>query len=126
MTQPVPGLELLRLASEIAVKNPSPATAAVQVQPVKKKRGRKPTPGMTEEERKRARLLKNRRTAEMSRRRKNLYIQTLTSQRDTALAECERLRADNRRLRAIIQNTSCPRSNYNILHTDTGSDISSR
>jgi len=129
MTQPVPapvpahvpGLELLRLACEIVVKDHSPATAPPDPQNnknnKKKKRGRKPTPGMSEEERKRARLLKNRRTAELSRRRKNLYIQSLTAQRDSAIDECENLRADNRRLRSFIQSI-CP-------HNDSGCDFTS-
>lgn len=49
---------------------------------VKKKRGRKPTPGLTEEDRRQARLLKNRRTAEMSRKRKVALLNTLTEERD--------------------------------------------
>lgn len=51
---------------------------------IKKKRGRKPTPGLTDEGRRQARLLKNRRTAEVSRRRKLALLHQLTSERDEA------------------------------------------
>lgn len=51
---------------------------------IKKKRGRKPTPGLSDEDRRKARLLKNRRTAEISRRRKLAQLNKLTEQRDSA------------------------------------------
>ncbi len=97
MAAPLHGLELLRVASEVIASGTN-----IPDVPAPKKRGRKPTPGMTEEDRKRARLLKNRRTAENSRRRKLVYLQNLRSERDDAVAECERLRADNSRLRALL------------------------
>lgn len=88
------GLELLRAASE--------AVSAMPTVKTNKKRGRKPTPGLSEEERKQARLLKNRRTAEMSRRRKLQHLQTLQHERDCAVAENARLRAENAALRARL------------------------
>lgn len=51
---------------------------------IKKKRGRKPTPGLTDEDRRQARLLKNRRTAETSRRRKLALLNRLTEERNEA------------------------------------------
>lgn len=51
---------------------------------LKKKRGRKPTPGLSEEQRRQARLLKNRRTAETSRRRKIALMKRLSVERDEA------------------------------------------
>lgn len=97
MNAPLHGLELLRIASEVISSRNTKSDS-----PAPKKRGRKPTPGMTEEDRRQARLLKNRRTAEISRRRKLIYLQNLRSERDDAVAECERLRADNSRLRAML------------------------
>lgn len=60
---------------------------------LKKKRGRKPTPGLTEEDRRQARLLKNRRTAEISRRRKLALMNQLTTQRDVAIAKANALQS---------------------------------
>lgn len=58
---------------------------------LKKKRGRKPTPGLTDEDRRQARLLKNRRTAETSRRRKLAMLNELTAERDEAKTVAEKL-----------------------------------
>lgn len=55
---------------------------AVKGEKPKKKRGRKPTPGMTEEERRQHRLMKNRRTAEISRQRRLDYTRTLRNEND--------------------------------------------
>lgn len=100
---PLCGLDMLRIASEaLASGSQSPPSPPTLPAKAPKKRGRKPTPGMSEEDRKRARLMKNRRTAEMSRRRKVAYLETLRNERDDAVAECERLRADNARLRARL------------------------
>lgn len=62
---------------------------------IKKKRGRKPTPGLTDEGRRQARLLKNRRTAETSRRRKVALLHTLEKERDEAKREAAVLRGRN-------------------------------
>ncbi|KAI0562716.1 hypothetical protein FGB62_55g043 [Gracilaria domingensis] len=51
---------------------------------LRKKRGRKPTPGLSDEQRRQARLLKNRRTAETSRRRKIALMKRLAIERDDA------------------------------------------
>lgn len=69
----------------------------------KKKRGRKPKPGLTDEDRRQARLLKNRRTAESSRRRKAEQLQQIRTERDEARAVCARLQIENDRLRSHIQ-----------------------
>lgn len=62
---------------------------------LKKKRGRKPTPGLTDEDRRQARLLKNRRTAETSRRRKLALMNRLTVERDEAVAKVDMLKRHN-------------------------------
>lgn len=62
---------------------------------MKKKRGRKPTPGLTDEDRRHARLLKNRRTAESSRRRKLAVLNQLTVERDEARLVVDRLKKHN-------------------------------
>lgn len=62
---------------------------------IKKKRGRKPTPGLTDEDRRQARLLKNRRTAESSRRRKLALLNQLTAEREEAKLVADRLRKHN-------------------------------
>lgn len=65
---------------------------------IKKKRGRKPTPGLSDEDRRNARLLKNRRTAELSRRRKLLQLEQLTEQRDHAKQFTKQLKSSNQYL----------------------------
>lgn len=93
-------------ASLRALLNPAPAaSASVNSLPtgfvlgkdgkIKKKRGRKPTPGLTDEDRRQARLLKNRRTAEVSRRRKLALMRSLTEQRDDAKKVVQCLRDCN-------------------------------
>lgn len=106
------GLELLRAATEV-VQSTQGGKGGDKVEKTNKKRGRKPTPGLSEEDRKQARLLKNRRTAEMSRRRKLLYLQTLQHERDGAVAENKRLHAENEALRARLANLN-PRSNVSL------------
>lgn len=69
---------------------------------IKKKRGRKPTPGLTDEDRRQARLLKNRRTAETSRRRKLALLNQLTTERDEAKVVADRLRKHNDYLTARL------------------------
>eukprot|EP00177_Eucheuma_denticulatum_P005979 GFKZ01010902.1.p2 GENE.GFKZ01010902.1~~GFKZ01010902.1.p2 ORF type:complete len:194 (-),score=28.37 GFKZ01010902.1:92-673(-) len=69
---------------------------------IKKKRGRKPTPGLTEEDRRQARLLKNRRTAETSRKRKLALLHRLTSERDEAKQVADQLRKHNEYLTARL------------------------
>lgn len=69
---------------------------------IKKKRGRKPTPGLTDEDRRQARLLKNRRTAETSRRRKLALLNQLTSERDEAKQVANQLRRQNEFLTAKL------------------------
>lgn len=69
---------------------------------IKKKRGRKPTPGLTDEDRRQARLLKNRRTAETSRRRKLALLNQLTAERDEAKLVADRLRKHNDYLTARL------------------------
>ncbi|CAN8073000.1 unnamed protein product, partial [Agarophyton chilense] len=59
----------------------------------RKKRGRKPTPGLSEEQRRQARLLKNRRTAATSRRRKMALMHSLVVERDCARRVADRLAA---------------------------------
>ncbi|PXF49513.1 hypothetical protein BWQ96_00583 [Gracilariopsis chorda] len=76
-----------------ALLNPMPPAAQITPPPgfvfgkdgkLKKKRGRKPTPGLSDEQRRQARLLKNRRTAETSRRRKIALMKRLSAERDEA------------------------------------------
>lgn len=69
---------------------------------IKKKRGRKPTPGLSEEDRRQARLLKNRRTAETSRRRKLALLNQLTTERDEAKQVADQLRRHNEYLTARL------------------------
>lgn len=87
-----------------ALLNPAPPDIAAALPPgftlgedgkVRKKRGRKPTPGLTDEDRRQARLLKNRRTAETSRRRKLALMKTLTSERDQAVQIADKLKKHN-------------------------------
>lgn len=76
---------------------------------LKKKRGRKPTPGLTDEDRRQARLLKNRRTAETSRRRKLAMLNELMAERDEAKTVTKKLRKHNeyltKRLAAALGKT---------------------
>lgn len=91
-----------------ALLNPAPAPGVAASLPtgfvlskdgkIKKKRGRKPTPGLSDEDRRQARLLKNRRTAEISRRRKLAQLQHLSDERDRAHALISALRAANQLL----------------------------
>lgn len=70
---------------------------------VRKKRGRKPTPGLSDADRRQARLLKNRRTAEVSRRRKLAHLTQLTAQRDEAADLVRRLVAAHDALAAKLK-----------------------
>lgn len=112
------GLEMLQAASITlaastgtaplsALLNPTPAGAPAPLPAgfvlgkdgkLKKKRGRKPAPGLTDEDRRQARLLKNRRTAEISRRRKLALLNQLTDERDRAQADASLLRQHNQYL----------------------------
>lgn len=104
----VRGLELLHAASEaVAQGEPrsagtSPESSVHGASKVKKKRGRKPTPGLTEEDRRQARLLKNRRTAEMSRRRKMQYVHDLKAECESFKGLCAKLQRENDALRAQL------------------------
>lgn len=72
---------------------------------IKKKRGRKPTPGLSEEDRRQARLLKNRRTAETSRRRKLALLNRLTTERDVAKQHVQQLKQINQLLISRLAKT---------------------
>lgn len=91
--------------------NPAPSNISTPLPPgfvigkdgkIKKKRGRKPTPGLTDEDRRQARLLKNRRTAETSRRRKLALLNKLKAERDEAKLVAEQLRKHNEYLTARL------------------------
>lgn len=90
-----------------ALLNPAPLSIAASLPAgfvlgkdgkIKKKRGRKPTPGLSDEDRRKARLLKNRRTAEISRRRKLAQLNKLAEERDCAQQSVEQLRSVNEHL----------------------------
>lgn len=123
MPHPAPqdGLALLRDASLAvspsnpatsvrALLNPAPTLAAAlpagyvlgKDGNIRKKRGRKPTPGLSDDDRRLARLLKNRRTAEASRRRKLALLVRLTTERDDARATAAHLQKENARLAAAL------------------------
>lgn len=102
---------------------------------IKKKRGRKPTPGLTDEDRRQARLIKNRRTAEISRRRKLALLNRLTEERDEAQKKAQYLQDCNEYLVQRLANVigvsvasltktdpkieACSKFNlHTILHSD--------
>lgn len=104
----VRGLELLRVASERAFAQPSTSSssnsAAAPAMPAK--RGRRPTPGLTPDQRHQLRLLKNRRTAKTSRARKRALILALRDECAKANARAARLAAENARLRARLRTSA--------------------
>ncbi|KAJ8905887.1 hypothetical protein NDN08_002390 [Rhodosorus marinus] len=106
---PTQGVELLLGVAALAEDNLMFKKEKELTEP-RRKRGRRPTPGMTPEERRTHRLMKNRRTAEISRQRKLEQTKSLQLENESLKKEVSELKAKisllQRRMRESTDRTT--------------------